>query len=97
MYLIGYTISLFVFQLTLTTLLIHKNVRYAQYVFSLMVPMTLASFEIGVATLDSNIMGANGENIFHIYDWLGIVGASISVFLFNFFEEKPQKTLIEHI
>lgn len=54
-YLIGYVLSLFVLQISLTYLMAAKSTRNARVIFSLMVPLTLGAFLLG-SVADSAIV-----------------------------------------
>ena len=80
--------------------MIHKKTLNARIVFACMIPISALAFMLGIATVDQ-VVGHfsifDGVRPFHIYDnkkfGLGLVG--VGVFLYNIFEEKPQKASIE--
>ena len=51
-YIIGYTISLFVIQLNLNSIMHHKFTRYAQLMYALMVPITVVAFKCATFIVD---------------------------------------------
>ena len=54
-YILGYTISLFVIQLNLNSIMHHKFTRYAQYMYAMMVPITVVAFKCASIVVDSQI------------------------------------------
>ena len=86
LFILGYSGSLFVIQLTLNSIMHHKNTRKAQYVFAFMIPITLVSFALGSLSLDE----IDPTNIkFSIFDFWGLILVGSGVFIANWFEEKP--------
>jgi hypothetical protein len=65
-------------------------------IFSIMVPLTYFAFELGVLSINDNFF-VPGVRTFDTFDGLGGALVIICVFFFNFLEEKPQKTSIEHL
>ena len=65
MYMIGYVISLFMLQLTLTYLMQMKKGRNARMIFALMVPITIAAFLMGAVTYPSMIP-VGGLDVYHV-------------------------------
>jgi len=51
-YILGYTLSLFFIQLNLNSIMHHKFTRYAQYMYALMVPITVVAFKCASIALD---------------------------------------------
>ena len=70
-----------------------KVMRNARIVFSLMVPLTMAAFLLG--TLAKEIDVDYGSPTW--LDILALVIAAFGVWLYNWFEEKPQKASIENL
>ena len=69
-----------------------KSTRNAKVIFSMMVPLTLGAFLLGSVAESSIEMSA--------HDWMDIVALVIvaaGVFVYNWFEEKPQKASIENL
>ncbi len=65
-----------------------------------MVPITLFSFLCAGLTMGANL----GHHVtvqlspnIPIQDILSLLLVGVGVFLYNFYEEKPQKTMIEHV
>jgi hypothetical protein len=52
-YILGYTMSLFVIQLNLNSIMHHKFTRYAQYMFAMMVPITVVAFKCASFVVDN--------------------------------------------
>jgi hypothetical protein len=69
--------------------MIHKKNLNARLVFAVMVPVSALAFLLGIATVDS-VVGH-----FSIFDGFGLGLVAVGVFLFNIFEDKPQKASIE--
>jgi len=64
-----------------------------------MVPITIVAFLLAIATTDAIRIGTqfvlnNGEPASsldpNVWDFLGLIAATVGVFLFNWYEEKPQ-------
>ena len=55
MFLIGYVVSLFVLQITLTYLMQMKKAKNARMIFAFMVPITVGAFFMGAVTNPSLI------------------------------------------
>ena len=69
-----------------------KSTRNARVIFSAMVPLTLAAFMAATLVEPSILMNSP--------DWLDVVAVAIvavGVWLYNWFEEKPQKASIENL
>ena len=91
-YLIGYAMSLFTLQLSLTYLMGAKKTRNSRIIFSLMVPLTIGAFALGsLADQDIDITAPDWP------DYIALVAVAIGVWLYNWFEEKPQKASIENL
>ena len=91
-YLIGYAMSLFTLQLSLTYLMGAKSTRNARIIFSLMVPLTIGAFSLG--TLADSMITIETP------DWpdaIALIVVAFGVWLYNWFEEKPQKASIENL
>ena len=91
-YLIGYAMSLFTLQLSLTYLMGAKSTRNARIIFSFMVPLTMGAFAMG-SLCESQLEIATP-------DWpdaIALVVVAFGVWLYNWFEEKPQKASIENL
>lgn len=54
-YILGYTISLFVIQLNLNSIMHHKFTRYAQYMYAMMVPITVVAFKCASIVVNNQI------------------------------------------
>ena len=69
-----------------------KSTRNARVTFSLMVPLTLGAFMLGSVVESTIVMAAP--------DWMDIVALIVvgaGVFVYNWFDEKPQKASIENL
>ena len=67
-----------------------RRTRNAQVTFSLMVPLTILAF----------VLGSFAEKTIELHspDWfdvISIITVGIGVWLYNWFEERPQKASIE--
>uniref|UniRef100_A0A7S3IV51 Uncharacterized protein n=1 Tax=Strombidium inclinatum TaxID=197538 RepID=A0A7S3IV51_9SPIT len=91
-YVLGYTISLFVIQLNLNSIMHHKFTRKAQLVYSLIVPLTFLAFLL--AAQDIKTIDANNVSFSH-FDVVGLLVVGLGVFVFNLFPEKEQRASIE--
>lgn len=89
--LLGYVLALFALQLSITILMQHKKTKNARLSFAFMVPITVAAFLFGSLTEPNLISTGNLE----VYDIVALVLATVGVFGYNWFEEKPQKASIE--
>ena len=67
-----------------------RRTRNAQIIFSLMVPLTITAFVFG-SVAESTIELKAPD----MFDVMSIVSVGIGVWLYNWFEEKPQKASIE--
>ena len=89
-YLIGYVVSLFTIQISLSYLMSAKHTKNARIIFSLMVPLTMAAFLLATFSADDILYTAPS--------WIEITALvliAFGVWLYNWFEEKPQKASIE--
>jgi hypothetical protein len=77
--------------------MVHKSVENARRIFAFMVPVTAAAFLLGWVTTGSISLGQRENLIPTPYDVAGLAIGSIGIFLFNWYEEKPQKPSIEKI
>ena len=91
-YLIGYAMSLFTLQLSLTYLMGAKRTRNSRIIFSIMVPLTIGAFALGsLADKDIDITAPDWP------DYIALVAVAFGVWIYNWFEEKPQKASIENL
>ena len=72
-------------------LMIHKKNLNARLIFSVIVPISALAFYLGQITLGGEINFA-----FTVWDGVGLAIVGAGVFLFNYNEEKTQKTSIEN-
>lgn len=93
LFIIGYTISLFVIQLNLNSIMHHKYTRHAQIIYSLMVPITLFAFLLASLSIMKEDIKQN-NNLATVFDVVGLAMVGIGVFIYNIFKEKPQKASI---
>lgn len=63
-------------------------------IFAFMVPITIVAFLLGAVTTKDLIKDTNPINM-TACDAVGMVLATVGVFMFNLYEEKPQKASIE--
>ena len=77
MYMIGYVISLFMLQLTLTYLMQMKKGRNARMIFALMVPITIAAFLMGAVTYPSMIP-VGGLDVYHVVSTHALISNMLS-------------------
>ena len=68
--------------------MMHRQLKGAKILFSLMVPVTLLAFFLG-----STIVRTRSDAYWS--DWVALILTFAGVFFYNFFEEKAQKTSIE--
>jgi len=61
-------------------------------IFAFMVPITLVAFLLGAVTTE--IIRAQGLAM-NLWDIVGLLLSTVGVFMFNIYEEKPQKASIE--
>ena len=69
-----------------------KSTRSARIIFSLMVPLTVGAFLLGTL-VEATIF----YEIPDIMELIALVLVGLGVWLYNWFEEKPQKASIESI
>ena len=91
-YLIGYVMSLFTLQLSLTYLMGARRTRNARITFSLMVPLTIGAFALGSLAESTIVIDTPNWP-----DAVALVVVAFGVWLYNWFEEKPQKASIENL
>ena len=65
----------------------HKKMGNTRMIFSMMVPITIVAFLLGAAT--TPLIGATNSISMSAADIVGMILATIGVFLFNVYEEKP--------
>jgi hypothetical protein len=78
-YIIGYTISLFVIQLNLNSIMHHKFTRYAQIMYALMVPITVVAFKCASLVVDV-------DQEFNAFDVTGLLVVGVGVFIHNIYK-----------
>lgn len=61
-------------------------------IFAFMVPITLVAFLLGAVTTE--IIREQGIAM-NLWDIVGLLLSTVGVFMFNIYEEKPQKASIE--
>lgn len=61
-------------------------------IFAFMVPITLVAFLLGAVTTE--IIRVQGIAM-NLWDIVGLLLSTVGVFMFNIYEEKPQKASIE--
>ena len=93
-YIIGYTLSLFIIQLNINSIMHHKFTRNAQYIYAFMVPITVLAFYCAIETVGVDIINSDNTKI-QSWDLFGIIVVGLGVFAHNFFKLKPQKASIE--
>ena len=71
----------------------YKITHYARTIFSFMVPITVVAFLMAGMTNPS----LNLIEVVDVFDVTAIIVASVGVFVYNWFEEKPQKASIESL
>jgi hypothetical protein len=74
--------------------MIHKKTLNARLIFSVMVPVSVIAFAAGIYTVGHDAF--EYFSLFSLWDGLGLAIVAIGVFLFNIYEEKPQKASIEN-
>lgn len=89
-YIIGYTLSLFIVQYNIGSIMHHRFVHFVQYIYSIMVPLTFLAFLAAMPVLSSS--GVKTD--YTTYDVVGLIIVAAGVFLFNFIPEKPQQVCI---
>ena len=88
MAILGYTISLFIIQYNLNSIMHHKYTRAAQLIYAFMVPLTIIAFLLAMLVVSPE--GLNPT----VYDVLGLIITAVGVFVMNWFKEKPQRVCI---
>jgi len=68
----------------------YRKTKNAKMIFAMTVPLTLFAFWLGSLQL-------NFQFLFHPLDSASVVLVGIGVFMFNFYDERPQKPSIEEI
>ena len=91
-FILGYTASLFVIQLTLISIMTHKFTRYAQILQSFMVPISFVAFFLASKTVPVLSEVHSG---FTKWDIWGLLIVGVGVFMQNWFKERPQISSIE--
>ena len=86
----GYTVSLFIVQYNIGSIMHHRFVHFVQYIYSIMVPLTFLAFLAALPILSDSPM----KTEFTSYDVAGLVIVAAGVFLFNFIPEKQQQVCI---
>ena len=92
LFLLGYVFALFILQVTLTYLMQEKNTKNARLVFAFMVPLTALAFVIA-SFVEPTIQ------VDHI-DWMdgvALVVSTAGVFMYNWFDERPQEYSVENL
>lgn len=89
-YIIGYTLSTFLFQIVLKALLERRKFKIIRKVFAFTIPITLLAFLVGYFAVPDHYY----KGISYI-DILAVLLALIGVFVYNWNEEKPTKISIE--
>ena len=69
-----------------------KSTRNARITFSLMVPLTIGAFMLADLAEPTIRMGAPD-----VLDIIALVVVGCGVWMYNWFEEKPQKASIENL
>jgi hypothetical protein len=69
-----------------------KSTRNARIIFSGMVPLTIFAFVLASFSEPTIILGTPDA-----LDVGALVAVTIGVWMYNWFEEKPQKASIEHL
>jgi hypothetical protein len=70
--------------------MIHKKSLNARLIFSVIVPVSCCAFAFGLLTIGHPLIK------FTLWDGFGLAIVGTGVFIFNLYEEKPQKASIEH-
>ena len=83
----GYTVSLFIIQLTLNSLMSYKFTRYVKIIYAFMIPITLLAFLLA----KSSIEFIDPKNVeFNKFDMIGLSLVAIGVYMQNWFRENKQ-------
>lgn len=89
---LGYTLSLFLIQLTLNSIMGHKFTRHAQILQSFMVPISFFAFWLATLSL-SDVFRINTEVT--KWDAIGMIVVGVGVFMHNIFKEKPINSSVQ--
>ena len=73
----------------------HKRTENARRIFAFMVPITIVAFLLAIPASDAirigQQIGTMGSGLVpDVWDYIGMLVACVGVFLFNWYEEKPQ-------
>ena len=90
-YILGYTISTFIYQIVLKALLERKKFNIIRKVFAFIIPLTVVAFALGIPAISPRRYHSG----FHWFDAVSVLVAFAGVFWYNWFEEKPAKIFIE--
>ena len=85
-FILGYTASLFVIQLTLISIMTHKFTRYAQMLQAFMLPISFLAFWLASETVPAL---SEAHSAFTKWDAWGLVVVGVGVFMQNWFRERP--------
>lgn len=91
-FILGYTMSLFIIQMTLNSLMSYKFTRYVKIIYAFMIPITLVAFLLAKSSIDY-IDPLNVE--FTKYDIIGLSLVAVGVYMQNWFRENKQSACIE--
>ena len=78
MFILGYTASLFVIQLTLISIMTHKFTRYAQMLQAFMLPISFLAFLLASNTVPALSVA---HSAFTKWDVWGLVVVGVGVFM----------------
>ena len=90
-YILGYTVSTFLYQIILKALLERKRFSIIRKVFALIIPLTVLAFLAGSLSISPQEYHGG-------FEWLDVVSVLIAfggVLAYNSFDEKPAKIFIE--
>lgn len=90
-YIIGYTVSTFVFQIVLKALLERRRFNFIRKVFSFTIPITILAFLLGYLAVPRH----HYFDRIVLLDVVTVFMVLAGVFLYNWYEEKPTKISIE--
>ena len=82
MYILGYTLSLFIIQYNINSIMHHKFARTAEYIYAFMVPISVLAFYCAILTIGKDHMEPNIS--VSSFDVIGIIIVGIGVFIYNF-------------
>lgn len=85
-YIVGYTMSIFIVQYNIGSIMHHRFIRYVQYLYAIMVPITFLAFLAAIPV----VRNGHVKNDFTNFDVAGLAMVATGVFLYNFIREKPQ-------